>query len=324
MTKDETVPRDQPLSPEDWQTEAERRYARLQRELADVHGVEFESAVTDVAGVGHIHYLTAGDEDAEPVLLLHGLSATAGMWLPMFGALADEYRVIAPDRPGRGLSVAPSFDYESTRSDLTAYLAGLLDTLGVEQPHVVGNSLGGLQAFLLTIDHSQVDRLCLVGAPGGLTRDLPFMYRLLTVPGLNRVLSWLDNRGDPMENSKESVGQFVVDDSEIPEVFYEMAVAGTELPGRSESFLSFASALGRRVRMHPVYDISEEIIDIERPTAFLWGEADWFMGPEFGRPVVDQMADAEVQALEEHGHIPWLEPGDETEGLVREFLSGAD
>ena len=324
MSRDETVPRDEPLSPEDWQTEGERRYARLQRELANGSGVEFESAITDVAGVGHIHYLTAGDEDAEPVVLLHGLSATAGMWLPMFDALADEYRVIAPDRPGRGLSVAPSFNSGSLRSDLTAYLVGLLDTLGVEQPHVVGNSQGGLQAFLLTIDHGRVDRLCLVGAPGGLTRDLPLSYRLLTVPGLNRLLSWLQNRGDPMENSKESVGQFVVDDTEIPAVFYEMAVAGSELPGRSESFLSFVSALGKRMRMHPVFDSSEEIVDIERPTSFLWGEEDWFMGPDFGRPVVDQMADAELHALEEHGHIPWLEPGDETERLVRAFLSEAD
>ncbi len=320
MSNTGRVPRDESLSPGDWPTEAERQYARLQGELADVYGVDFDSVVTDVEGVGHIHYLTAGDPDGEPVLLLHGLSATAAMWLPMFDALTDEYYLVAPDRPGRGLSVAPSFDFETVRPDFTEYLVGVLDTLDVDRPHVVGNSLGGLQAFLLTIDHGHTDRLCLVGAPGGLTRDLPFTYRLLTVPGLNRVLSWLNNRGDPIENSKESVGQFVVDDSEIPEVFYEMSVAASDLPGRAESFLSFASALGRRVRMHPVYDIRDEIVAIERPTSFIWGEEDWFMEPDFGRPVVNQMPDAKLHALDDHGHIPWLEPGDETERLLRAFL----
>lgn len=320
MGSAETVPRDEGLIPADWPTAAEQRYADAQRRLADEYGVEMTSRVTDVAGVGNVHYLQAGTADGEPVVLLHGLAATGAMWIPMLDSLTDEYNVIIPDRPGRGLSVAPSFEFDQFRPDLTEYLDGLLDNLGIEQPHVVGNSLGGLQAFLLALDHDRAERLCLVGAPGGLSREFPRSFRLVTVPGLVRLLLYIQNRGDPMENSKESLSDYVMDTSAVPEVFHEMSVAATQLPGRTESYISFVTAAGRRLQMHPAYDISDEVVTIDRPTSFIWGTEDWFFDPDAGRPIAEQMSSAEFHALEGYGHVPWLEPGDEVGRLVREFL----
>jgi pimeloyl-ACP methyl ester carboxylesterase len=55
------------------------------------------------------------------------------------------------------------------------YLLKVFDDLGLARPHVVGNSLGGQQAFLLAIDHNRVDRLCLVGSPGGVSTDFSLL-----------------------------------------------------------------------------------------------------------------------------------------------------
>lgn len=217
--------------PADWSTPAERRYAERQGRLADHYGLDVESYVIDSASV-RVHYLTAGDPDGAPVLLLNGFSAPAAIWLSLVPALADGYRLIIPDMPGQGLSAKPNFHGRDLRSHLVGYLHELLDTIDINRPHVVGNSLGGWQAFLLAIDADRVDRLCLVGAPVGVSREFPWPIRLLTVRGLNRLLLWATNSGDPIENARSWVRQFaVVDTSAVPEAFYELYAARQALPG---------------------------------------------------------------------------------------------
>ncbi|MDS0220618.1 alpha/beta hydrolase [Haloarcula sp. S1AR25-5A] len=321
MNTDTTVPQDRALSPDDWPNPAERRYADAQTRLADHYDLAVESRVTETDAAGRVHYLVGGDPEGEPVLLLHGVGTPAATWLPLFPALTDEYRVYVPDRPGLGLSAAPSYRDRNLRSFLVAYLVALLDDLAIDRPHVVGNSHGGLQSFLLAIDHDRVDRLQLVGAPGGVSRDLPLLFRLLTVRGLNRALFWLMSRGDPVENAKQSMQRVnVVDASAIPAVFYELLAAGQDLPGREESQRSLATAQGSYGRAHPLFDIRNEIVGVDRPTQFVWGTDDTFWPPDVGRPVAEKMPDAEFHELPEHGHTPWLEPGDEVGKLVRGFL----
>ena len=308
-------------SPADWENPAERRYAECQGRLAVECGVDAESRVVDT-DAGRVHYLVAGDLEGEPVVLLHGAGTHAVTWLPLVPALADDYRVYVPDRPGRGLSAAPSYRGRDLREFLVGYLLELFDDLGLDRPHVVGNSLGGQQAFLLAIDHDRVDRLPLVGAPGGLSREYPLVFRLLTMHGVSRLLYWLNARGDPLANARESVDRFVVDDSEVPGAFYETLAAAASLPGRAESLRSLNLEQGSFGRMHPVFDISDEVVDIGRPTLFLWGSEDVLWPPEAGRPVADRMPDATLHALPDHGHMPWLEPGEDVARRVRSFLDG--
>ena len=308
-------------SPADWENPAERRYAECQGRLAVECGVDAESRVADT-DAGRVHYLVAGDPEGEPVVLLHGAGTHAVTWLPLVPTLADDYSVYVPDRPGRGLSAAPSYRGRDLREFLVEYLLELFDDLGLDRPHVVGNSLGGQQAFLLAIDHDRVDRLPLVGAPGGLSREYPLVFRLLTMYGISRLLYWLNARGDPLANARESVGRFVVDDSEVPEAFYETLAAAASLPGRAESLRSLNLEQGSFGRMHPVFDISDEVVDIGRPTLFLWGSEDVLWPPEAGRPVADRMPDATLHALPDHGHMPWLEPGEDVAPRVRSFLDG--
>ena len=312
-------------SPDEWPGGPQKRYAEYQNRLAAHYGVDVESYALDTVDAGRIHYLAAGDPDAEPVILLHGVSTSAATWIPLVPALTDEYRLIAPDRPGRGLSGAPSYRGRDLRQFLVGYLLELFDALDLDRAHVVGNSLGGLQAFLLAIDHDRVDRLCLVGAPGGVSKELPLLWRLLTVRGVNRLLAWLFSRGDPVENAKTWMGRInVVDDSAIPDLLYELRAAGEQLPGRGKSLRSLWTEEGSFGRMHPIFDIREEIVEIERPTGFVWGTADSLWPPEVGRPIADRMPDAEFHELPDHGHMPWLEPGEEAATRIRSFLDGDD
>jgi len=314
---------DQTLTPDDWQSGPEQQYARRQTALADHHGVEFESRVFESDAAGQIHYLTAGDPDGEPVVLLHGISTTAATWLPMVSSLTDEYRLYIPDRPGRGLSGAPSYRNRDLRRFMVSYLVELLDHLGLESPHVVGNSLGGQQAFLLALDHDRVDRLCLVGAPGGVSKDFDLLWRLMTVRGANRLLYWLMGRGDPVETARESAQQVLVaDDVAISEAFYELMAASSALSDRQQSLRSLQLEQGSFGRMHSLFDLRDEIVGIERPTAFVWGTEDSFWPPEVGQSLAAQMPDAQFHVLDGHGHMPWLEPDETATAKIRAFLDG--
>ena len=310
------------LSPDDWDDPAERRYAERQAALVGEYGIDAESRTVETDAAGRVHYLVAGPPEGDSIVLLHGVGTHAATWLPLIPALTDDYRVYAPDRPGRGLSAAPSYRGRDLREFLVSHLLELFDDLGLDRPHVVGNSLGGQQAFLLALDHDRVDRLCLVGAPGGVSRKFPLVLRLLTMHGVSRLLFWLQGRGDSIETARQSVSQLVVDDSAVSEPFYELLAAGQDLPGRTQSLRSLNLEQGSFGRAHPLFDLTDELVDLDRPTCFCWGSDDAFWPPDVGRPIAERMPDATVHELPGHGHVPWLEPGEETRECIRSFLDG--
>ncbi|WP_329049665.1 alpha/beta fold hydrolase [Amycolatopsis sp. NBC_01488] len=126
------------------------------------------------AGSLKLHYHEAGAEHAETVILLHGGGPGASAWsnfgrnLPEF---AKHYRTIAVDQPGFGRSDKPTEHPQYFRHSADA-VVGLMDALGIERAHFVGNSLGGGAAVRLALNHGKrAGRLVLMG-PGGLSVNL--------------------------------------------------------------------------------------------------------------------------------------------------------
>lgn len=87
-----------------------------------------------------------GRPDGAPVLFIHGWSQTYMTWLKQVESpLADEFRLIAFDLRGHGLSEAPHEQAAYTQSQLWADdVKAVIDTLGLAQPVLVGWSYGGL------------------------------------------------------------------------------------------------------------------------------------------------------------------------------------
>ena len=78
----------------------------------------------------------------EPLVLIHGLGGSKRVWDPVLDLLASERDVIAVDAPGAGRSAALPEEIAPTAANLGAKISGLCDRLGVDHPHVAGNSLG--------------------------------------------------------------------------------------------------------------------------------------------------------------------------------------
>jgi pimeloyl-ACP methyl ester carboxylesterase len=85
----------------------------------------------------------------EPLVLLHGIGHHWGAWLPVLDRLAEVHDVIAIDLPGFGRSPMPAADLPHDMPRLVSDIAAFFTTLGLERPHVAGNSLGGAIALEL-------------------------------------------------------------------------------------------------------------------------------------------------------------------------------
>src|SRR4029453_8051364 len=121
-------------------------------------GVSFLAATSNATGPGRLEFrriqTTSGDLSiltagaGEPVLLLHGLGATKGSFLPTVAALAGSFRTIALDLPGFGDSFKP-LNAPYHPPFFARSVVELMDSLGLERAHVVGNSMGGRVALEL-------------------------------------------------------------------------------------------------------------------------------------------------------------------------------
>lgn len=183
-------------------------------------------------------FLTAGDPDAPPVVLLHdgawGGSAEAS-WAAVIPKLAHRYRVIAPDLYGYGrsskmvqLDVAP-FEFRLRQ------VAGLLDALGGgnRAVHLIGNSFGGamaLRATTLPWFSWRVRSAISIAGTGGPYRSKEAMAALATFDG---------TRPDMMRIVRLITGEFDGIDAHVdlrmrdagnPAHFRSVAAAGLETP----------------------------------------------------------------------------------------------
>jgi 3-oxoadipate enol-lactonase len=118
--------------------------------------IEFPPARTvPVPGRGEFFLRDTGG-DGPVVMLLHGWMATADLnWAGAYGPLSQAgYRVLAIDHRGHGRGLRPIEKFRLT--DCAADVAGVLRTLEVAPAAIVGYSMGGTIAQLITRDHPDV------------------------------------------------------------------------------------------------------------------------------------------------------------------------
>jgi pimeloyl-ACP methyl ester carboxylesterase len=97
--------------------------------------------------------LFSGPDDGIPVLLIHGNFSNATWWEETIVALPPKFRGIAPDQRGYG-GADPATKIDATRGmrDFVDDSLALMDHLGHDRFHLVGNSLGGLVVWWMMAD----------------------------------------------------------------------------------------------------------------------------------------------------------------------------
>ena len=100
-----------------------------------------------------VFYREAGAADAPVLLLLHGYPTSSHMFRHLIPALADRYRVIAPDHVGFGRSSAPSTgEFEYTFDALARVTAQFLSTIGVAKYTIYVQDYGAPVGWRLALN----------------------------------------------------------------------------------------------------------------------------------------------------------------------------
>jgi len=112
------------------------------------------TAVCQANGID-IHLLRTGGSKP-PLVLLHGLTGNGACWTPVARALEGDYDVLMPDARGHGKSSTPLHGYRY--DDHARDVMGLIRSLGLAAPIVVGHSMGGMTAAVVASQLAEVIR----------------------------------------------------------------------------------------------------------------------------------------------------------------------
>ncbi len=248
----------------------------------------------------------------ETVVLIHGIGHRRQAWGPVFDRLAEHYDVIAVDLAGFGESPGyprgTAYTMENAMLDLTANFA----EWGIDQPHVVGNSLGGAIALELAArgHASSVTALSPAGFFGTVDRLHPLA--LLSVLRLAAKLP---------DSVLERVSRLRAGRLLIGGLLYAH-------PGRKSAEETFGDsvALKRctgffqtiRSGLHYRFDSPVEV-----PATVAWGTKDLILLYRQAAVAARRLPDARHVPLVGAGHVPMTDEPDLIVELVEETIAKA-
>jgi pimeloyl-ACP methyl ester carboxylesterase len=254
----------------------------------------------------NLHYK---DEGKGPTLvLLHGIGSSLHTWDGWADALSNDFRIIRFDLPGFGLTGADSsnnYSMERYRSILHKFL----DSLGVNEHYMVGNSLGGWLAWEYTLDHpDKVKKLILIAAAGFITPDNP--------PKPLRIAQKFKKstvKGAPRFAVKKFLKQAYGDKSKVSDMLIDRYYELNSRPGNGLAFYEIANA-----QYHPR---SSRLPEIDIPVLIMWGSEDkkWI---EVRQAYLfeELLPNDKVLIYEGLGHLPMEEDPLTTVNDAKKFL----
>ncbi len=103
----------------------------------------------------------------QAIVLIHGMGSAATAWKPIIPELAKQFEVITMDLPGHGRSPYSPIQKMDPTSLADLVLRNLKE-IGIDQFHLVGNSLGGWISFEIAVLKPTAVKTITALAPAGL------------------------------------------------------------------------------------------------------------------------------------------------------------
>ncbi|MCM3768594.1 alpha/beta fold hydrolase [Neobacillus niacini] len=110
---------------------------------------------------GKTHVIACGPKDAQPVVLLHGMTVSSAMWFANAPVWSQYYRVYAIDIMG-DFGKSECQRPITTSSELNSWLNEVLDALKIDDMYLIGHSMGGWIALQYTLQSERVRKLVLL------------------------------------------------------------------------------------------------------------------------------------------------------------------
>lgn len=273
----------------------------------------------EVDGV-EVFYREAGEPDAPAILLLHGFPTSSHMYRDLIPALADRYRVIAPDYPGFGRSGMPDrggFAY--TFDNYARLVEALTDKLGVTRYAIYVFDYGAPVGFRLAAKHPERVTALIVQNGNAYDEGIAGFW--------DPIKAYWRTQGEEereairwLTSSKATHWQYTNGARDLSLVSPDGEVhdqAGMDRPGNQEIQLDLFYDYRTNIPLYPTWQAYFR--EHRPPTLVVWGANDEIFVGAGAAPYKRDNPQAEVHMLDT-GHFALETHGPEIAGLMREFL----
>ncbi len=272
---------------------------------------------------GHqLHYLDQGQ--GAPVVMVHGNPTWSFYYRNLFTVLAPNFRCIAPDHIGCGLSEKPlSDDYGFQLKDRLADFTTFLEKLDLKEPiNLIAHDWGGMIAMAWAVMHpDKVGRIVLMNTaaflpPSG--KKLPWQLRLLKrFPGLARfaVLNF---------NLFANGASYFAAMQKLPPDVKAGYLAPYNTPRNRLATLRFVQDIPVKPK-DPGYDIVKQTGErLDRlsshPCLLVWGGRDFVFDRDYFDEWCKRFPHAEAHYFKNYGHYVLEDANKKAISLIKRFL----
>jgi pimeloyl-ACP methyl ester carboxylesterase len=249
------------------------------------------------------------------VILVHGVTSNLSYWLlTVVPDLAERLRVTVYDLRGHGFSDVPPSGY--TTGDLAEDLRGLMDSLGIEQAHLVGHSFGGAIALHCAARYPE-RVLSLVLAETA----LPALRERMPIarwPGWDKLRERMSPYGVKLSDDPDSWDLNEL----LPELPKLPTVVGLRrgLPHQDRRLQRLATSTTCFVDLRAVGDLTEERIrTVARPTLAIYDDGSPFL--PIGQYLEDTMPECRLLVQEGTHYFPAVAPQELARPLLAHFAA---
>ena len=260
----------------------------------------------------NIHLRDEGPKtDQDPIVLIHGTSASLHTWNGWEDELKQGRRVIRFDLPGFGLT-GPDPKNNYTIERYADVVVAVLDELKVKKAVLAGNSLGGYVSWATAVlNPERVSKLVLVNASGypSQAKSVPLAFKLSQNPLASAVLKNVLPKSLVAQSLRNVYGNPDLVSDELVDRYYDLALR----EGNRE-------ALKQRFKQSSPGLLFDRIKTIDMPTLIIWGGKDRLILPKLGKQFEHDIANSQLLVFDELGHVPHEEDPQATVLAVKRFL----
>jgi 3-oxoadipate enol-lactonase len=222
----------------------------------------------------------------EPVLLIMGLGYPSTLWHRARPVLAQQFRTVAFDNRGVGLSDVPPGPYGI--ATMASDAAAVLDAAGVSRAHIFGVSMGGMIAQEFALQYPSRTGSLILGctSPGG----------RLAVRAERKVADILMARGMTLAQAREAILPYIYDAGTPPEKIEEDLILRRRC---------FPSLQGYTAQLQGIlaWEGYSRIGQITAPTLVLHGKSDALVPPGNGELIASLIPGAKLVLIEHASHL---------------------